>query len=138
MYLFCSQGLADNTVIAKVNKMVWDLDRPLEEDCTLELLKFEDEEAQAVSVFYQNLFTCKFALSSALCSYLHLYCVQKTTGREEVCCVCTFTFSISSIKGRLSTANNMHSVVYWHPSLLTVGAGAVKSVLVKMYLQPSC
>lgn len=53
--LFCSQGLADNTVIAKVNKMVWDLDRPLEEDCTLELLKFEDEEAQAVSVFYQNL-----------------------------------------------------------------------------------
>ncbi|XP_021236723.1 threonine--tRNA ligase, cytoplasmic [Numida meleagris] len=43
-----SQGLADNTVIAKVNKMVWDLDRPLEEDCALELLKFEDEEAQAV------------------------------------------------------------------------------------------
>ncbi|NXY18865.1 SYTC protein, partial [Atrichornis clamosus] len=43
-----SQGLADNTVIAKVNKMVWDLDRPLEGDCTLELLKFEDEEAQAV------------------------------------------------------------------------------------------
>ncbi|KAG8512656.1 Threonine--tRNA ligase, cytoplasmic, partial [Galemys pyrenaicus] len=42
------QGLADNTVIAKVNKAVWDLDRPLEEDCTLELLKFEDEEAQAV------------------------------------------------------------------------------------------
>lgn len=46
---FLSQGLADNTVIAKVNKIVWDLDRPLEEDCTLELLKFEDEEAQAVS-----------------------------------------------------------------------------------------
>nr|KAF6367184.1 hypothetical protein mPipKuh1_017065 [Pipistrellus kuhlii] len=43
-----SQGLADNTVIAKVNKVVWDLDRPLEEDCTLELLKFEDEDAQAV------------------------------------------------------------------------------------------
>ncbi|XP_047586661.1 threonine--tRNA ligase 1, cytoplasmic [Lutra lutra] len=43
-----SQGLADNTVIAKVNQVVWDLDRPLEEDCTLELLKFEDEEAQAV------------------------------------------------------------------------------------------
>uniref|UniRef100_F6S5E7 threonine--tRNA ligase n=1 Tax=Equus caballus TaxID=9796 RepID=F6S5E7_HORSE len=49
-FLYCvsSQGLADNTVIAKVNKAVWDLDRPLEEDCTLELLKFEDEEAQAV------------------------------------------------------------------------------------------
>lgn len=48
---FLSQGLADNTVIAKVNQVVWDLDRPLEEDCTLELLKFEDEEAQAVSFY---------------------------------------------------------------------------------------
>lgn len=45
----CSQGLADNTVIAKVNKDVWDLDRPLEDDCSLELLKFDDDEAQAVS-----------------------------------------------------------------------------------------
>lgn len=54
--LFCSQGLADNTVIAKVNKVVWDLDRPLEEDCSLELLKFEDEEAQAVSIFHQIFF----------------------------------------------------------------------------------
>lgn len=51
MYIFLSQGLADNTVIAKVNQVVWDLDRPLEEDCTLELLKFEDEEAQAVSFY---------------------------------------------------------------------------------------
>lgn len=44
-----SQGLADNTVIAKVNNSVWDLDRPLEDDCSLQLLKFDDEEAQAVS-----------------------------------------------------------------------------------------
>ncbi|KAM8885203.1 threonine--tRNA ligase 1, cytoplasmic [Spinachia spinachia] len=43
-----SQGLADNTVIAKVNSAVWDLDRPLEDDCSLQLLKFDDEEAQAV------------------------------------------------------------------------------------------
>lgn len=43
-----SQGLADNTVIAKVNNNVWDLDRPLEDDCSLQLLKFDDEEAQAV------------------------------------------------------------------------------------------
>ncbi|XP_072472941.1 threonine--tRNA ligase 2, cytoplasmic [Notamacropus eugenii] len=43
-----SQGLADNTVIAKVNGELWDLDRPLEEDSTLELLKFDNEEAQAV------------------------------------------------------------------------------------------
>ncbi|MGH0181306.1 UNVERIFIED_CONTAM: hypothetical protein FKN15_006885 [Acipenser sinensis] len=43
-----SQGLADNTVISKVNNILWDLDRPLEESCTLQLLKFDDEEAQAV------------------------------------------------------------------------------------------
>uniref|UniRef100_A0A4X2LAB6 threonine--tRNA ligase n=1 Tax=Vombatus ursinus TaxID=29139 RepID=A0A4X2LAB6_VOMUR len=43
-----SQGLADNTVIAKVNGELWDLDRPLEEDSTIELLRFDNEEAQAV------------------------------------------------------------------------------------------
>uniref|UniRef100_V9KGJ3 threonine--tRNA ligase n=1 Tax=Callorhinchus milii TaxID=7868 RepID=V9KGJ3_CALMI len=43
-----SQGLADNTVVAKVNGVVWDLDRPLEDDCILALLKFDDEEAKAV------------------------------------------------------------------------------------------
>ncbi|XP_025833433.1 threonine--tRNA ligase, cytoplasmic isoform X3 [Agrilus planipennis] len=43
-----SQGLADNAVISKVNGVLWDLDRPLEEDCKVELLKFDDPEAQAV------------------------------------------------------------------------------------------
>uniref|UniRef100_A0A8K9X4L8 threonine--tRNA ligase n=2 Tax=Oncorhynchus mykiss TaxID=8022 RepID=A0A8K9X4L8_ONCMY len=43
-----SQGLADATVIAKVNNSVWDLDRPLEENCSLQLLKFDDDEAKAV------------------------------------------------------------------------------------------
>lgn len=43
-----SQGLAENTVVSKVNGVVWDLDRPLEENCTLELLKFDNEEAKAV------------------------------------------------------------------------------------------
>ena len=44
----CSQNLADSVVISKVNGVLWDLDRPLEENCTLELLKFDDPEAQAV------------------------------------------------------------------------------------------
>lgn len=43
-----SQGLADNAVVARVDKVVWDLDRPLERDCALELLKFDDDEAQTV------------------------------------------------------------------------------------------
>ncbi|XP_055572585.1 threonine--tRNA ligase 1, cytoplasmic-like isoform X3 [Falco biarmicus] len=43
-----SQVLASNAVIAKVNGELWDLDRPLEGDCTLELLMFDNEEARAV------------------------------------------------------------------------------------------
>ncbi|KAL1458375.1 hypothetical protein WDU94_008532 [Cyamophila willieti] len=44
-----SKGLADSTIIAKVNGVLWDLDRPLEFNCKLELLnKFDNEEASAV------------------------------------------------------------------------------------------
>ncbi|BFZ02291.1 hypothetical protein BsWGS_05330 [Bradybaena similaris] len=43
-----SQGLADNTVVAKVNGELWDLDRPFEKDSSLQLLKFEDSEGQYV------------------------------------------------------------------------------------------
>ena len=41
-----SQGLADNSVVAKVNGEAWDLDRPLEGSCSLALIKFDDEEGQ--------------------------------------------------------------------------------------------
>nr|XP_034986387.1 threonine--tRNA ligase 2, cytoplasmic [Zootoca vivipara] len=43
-----SRGLADNAIIAKVNGELWDLDRPMERDSSLELLTFDSEEAQAV------------------------------------------------------------------------------------------
>ena len=43
-----SKGLADNTVVAKVNGVLWDLDRPLEEDAQLKLLKFDDPEGKFV------------------------------------------------------------------------------------------
>ena len=39
-----SQGLADKVVIAKVNDNLWDLERPLEGNCSLKLLTFEDPE----------------------------------------------------------------------------------------------
>lgn len=41
-----SQGLADAAVIAKVNGIPWDLDRPLEESGTLALLKYDDDDAK--------------------------------------------------------------------------------------------
>ncbi|KAF9427474.1 threonyl-tRNA synthetase, partial [Podila epigama] len=43
-----SKSLADRVVIAKVNKVLWDLERPLVESCDLELLDFESEEGKAV------------------------------------------------------------------------------------------
>ncbi|XP_065214511.1 threonine--tRNA ligase 1, cytoplasmic-like isoform X3 [Planococcus citri] len=43
-----SNRCAKNTVISKVNGELWDICRPLEDNCTLELLKFDNEEAQQV------------------------------------------------------------------------------------------
>ncbi|KZT63487.1 tars protein [Daedalea quercina L-15889] len=43
-----SKGLADRVVIAKVDGDVWDLERPLEGSCTLELLDFEHPEGKRV------------------------------------------------------------------------------------------
>ena len=47
-----SQGLAESTVVAKVDGEVWDLDKPLTRDCKLKLLKFDDDEAKAVSTYF--------------------------------------------------------------------------------------
>uniref|UniRef100_A0AAY4DBK6 threonine--tRNA ligase n=1 Tax=Denticeps clupeoides TaxID=299321 RepID=A0AAY4DBK6_9TELE len=47
-----SQGLADSAVISRVSGELWDLDRPLEKDCALELLRFDDDDdAQAYNKF---------------------------------------------------------------------------------------
>lgn len=43
-----SKGLAENVVIAKVDGQLWDLERPLEGSCRLELLKFDDQEGKRV------------------------------------------------------------------------------------------
>ncbi|KAG0349150.1 threonyl-tRNA synthetase [Podila humilis] len=43
-----SKSLAERVVIAKVDKVLWDLERPLVSSCQLELLDFENEEGKAV------------------------------------------------------------------------------------------
>uniref|UniRef100_A0A1Y1MRJ0 threonine--tRNA ligase n=1 Tax=Photinus pyralis TaxID=7054 RepID=A0A1Y1MRJ0_PHOPY len=43
-----SRGLAESTVISKIDGVLWDIERPLEGDCKLELLKFDNPEAKAV------------------------------------------------------------------------------------------
>lgn len=41
-----SKGWADGLVISKVNGVLWDLDRVLEEDSKIEFLRFEEEEGK--------------------------------------------------------------------------------------------
>ncbi|KAG0346725.1 threonyl-tRNA synthetase [Podila humilis] len=43
-----AKSLAERVVIAKVDKVLWDLERPLTTSCKLELLDFENEEGKAV------------------------------------------------------------------------------------------
>ncbi|KAG9305630.1 hypothetical protein G9A89_001691 [Geosiphon pyriformis] len=43
-----SKSLSERIVIAKVDGNLWDLERPLEKDCTLELLDFDNDEAKKV------------------------------------------------------------------------------------------
>lgn len=41
-----SKSLAANALIAKVNGVLWDLSRPLEGDCKLEIFKFDSDEGR--------------------------------------------------------------------------------------------
>ncbi|MCD7465941.1 hypothetical protein HAX54_002161 [Datura stramonium] len=41
-----SKSLASNALIAKVNGVLWDLSRPLEGDCKLEIFKFDSDEGR--------------------------------------------------------------------------------------------
>lgn len=43
-----AKSLFENVVIARVDGDLWDLERPLEKSCSVELLKFEDPEAKKV------------------------------------------------------------------------------------------
>eukprot|EP00759_Apiculatamorpha_spiralis_P047434 PhF_6_TR43126/c1_g1_i1/m.65959/K01868/TARS, thrS; threonyl-tRNA synthetase len=43
-----SNSLPDKVIVAKVNDVLWDLTRPLEEDCQLELLDWESADAKKV------------------------------------------------------------------------------------------
>ena len=44
--LSISEGLARNVLAAKVDKEVWDANRPIHQDVTLQLLTWKDKEGQ--------------------------------------------------------------------------------------------
>lgn len=41
-----SKNLANNALISKVNGVLWDMNRPLEEDSLLQIFKFDDDEGR--------------------------------------------------------------------------------------------
>lgn len=48
IYRKFNKKLASEAVVAKVNNVLWDLDRPLEDDCEVELLTFDEPLAKEV------------------------------------------------------------------------------------------
>lgn len=51
-----SKGWSENLIIAKVNGVLWDLERVLEEDSKVQFLKWDDPEGKASSDRYLFLF----------------------------------------------------------------------------------
>lgn len=41
-----SKSLASNALIAEVNSVLWDMSRPLEEDCDLKIYTFEHDKGR--------------------------------------------------------------------------------------------
>ena len=49
-----SKGLSEKVIIAKVDGKLWDLNRPLEKDCTLEVMDFDHPSGEAKAVFWHS------------------------------------------------------------------------------------
>ena len=59
-----SEMLLDRSALAQVNGQIWDMERPLEEDCTVELLHFHmDDPFHVNRAFWRS---CSFMLGAAL------------------------------------------------------------------------
>jgi len=59
-----SETHVDRSALALVNGQLWDMERPLEEDCTVQLLHFNDEDPFHVNRAFWR--TCSFMLGAAL------------------------------------------------------------------------
>lgn len=63
-----SKNLANSALIAKVNGVLWDMTRPLEDDCQLQIFKFDDDEGRdtfwhsSAHILGQVQFICFFIL----------------------------------------------------------------------------
>lgn len=62
----CGQLFVERSVYAKVNNQLWDMNRPLENDCELTLHHFREEDStQANRVFWRS---CSFLLGKVISS----------------------------------------------------------------------
>jgi threonyl-tRNA synthetase len=72
-----SKSLPEKIVIAKVDGQLWDLERPLESSCKLELLDFDHPEGEGVVLFFIPLPLP--GLSSLISNSLFIYFVVRKT-----------------------------------------------------------
>lgn len=49
-----SKGLSEKVIIAKVDGKLWDLTRPLEKSCILEMMDFDHPSGEAKAVFWHS------------------------------------------------------------------------------------
>ena len=59
-----SEAHIERSALALVNGQYWDMERPLEEDCTVQLLHFHDQDPFHVNRAFWR--TCSFILGAAL------------------------------------------------------------------------
>ena len=78
-----SKSLAKKTIVAKVDGGVWDLNRPLENDCALQLLSFDDPDGKEVRNY--NQFSCHIHQQAPF--YVHSYFHRASHPGRPLTCI---------------------------------------------------
>jgi large subunit ribosomal protein L39 len=110
-----SEAVCENAVLALINgKKLWDINRPLEESCTLQLLHFKSQDPNLVNQAFWR--TCSFLLGGVLQRIL-----KENTGLH------LHSFPWPSIKSGSFVHDISLNVDNWNPS-----AQDLKSIAIEM------
>lgn len=113
-FIICSQGLADNTVVAKVDGELWDLDRPFEKDSSLQLLKFDDKDGINLISIYKYIelnWTAGMMPINAL--FLKWFVTKNMKKFIKITFGNSFTKYFSILKITIFNENTCESVLNW-------------------------
>lgn len=80
--------MADRIVIAKVDGDLWDLERPLEKSCKLELLDFEHPEGQLVSCLLREVLIVRHVLGKKVFWHSSAHVLGEAAEKHYGCHLC--------------------------------------------------